>query len=102
MPDVSHTLFIGGGLIDAYITLEDADHANVQSLNESLCAVLAGPANATTASDGSKVCTRDAAGKIVYHGAWCSTTNAPASASTCADAEKLTSSFAASSIQINN
>jgi hypothetical protein len=103
MPDGTHPLFIAGGSLDGFITLEDADTVVVKAINETLCVLLSNnaPMYGTTGTGGVTVCKRDPTTmKILYQGGWCSMTNA-AAANGCADAEQLTANFAASSVKIN-
>jgi hypothetical protein len=102
-PDSTHPLFLDGGKLDGYITLEEADGVIIAAANASLCAILAGTQYATPDVDagGANVCKRGVDGKIVYQGGWCSATNVPADMN-CADAEQLKGTFAASSVKINN
>lgn len=89
--------YTDGADLDAYITLEEADKVVIAQLGQSLCVLLSD--NATMYGDMStpKKCTRDAAGKILFKGDWCSTTNSPGSAA-CNDASKLTGTLAASAV----
>jgi hypothetical protein len=105
-PDATHPLFLTGGKLDGYITLEDADQVPVSALSETLCVLLSPDPTmygvpGTGAQMGTTVCKRDAMNKIAYQGSWCSTTNAAATAS-CGDAEQLAANFAASSVKITN
>ncbi|MBX3209776.1 MAG: hypothetical protein KF764_32380 [Labilithrix sp.] len=78
------------GALGGLITLEDADVVTIPDLNhKSLCAFLA--------SDAGLVCVRDAAGKIVYKGDYCSTDKTPGS---CQDSVWLAATFAASAAKI--
>ena len=78
------------GALGGYITLEEADAVKIRDLNnKSLCSFLAG---ATELS-----CPRDAQGKIVYQGDYCSTDKQKGS---CADSVWLAATFAASAVKI--
>lgn len=84
-----------GGTIGGYITLEDADHVNVDLLNETLCILLAGVS--PKPQDGK--CPRDGAGKIQAKGDYCSTSG---KAGDCADSFWLSATFAAAAVKIND
>jgi len=78
------------GALGGFITLEEADGVKIRDLNnKSLCAFLA--------SDAGLVCARDAQGKIVYKGDYCSTDKTPGS---CQDSVWLAATFAASAAKI--
>lgn len=78
------------GALGGFITLEEADAVKIRDLNnKSLCAFLA--------SDAGLVCGRDAAGKIVFKGDYCSTDKSPGS---CQDSVWLAATFAASAAKI--
>jgi hypothetical protein len=78
------------GALGGYITLEDADGVKIADLaNKSLCAFLA--------SDPGLTCNRDAQGKIIYQGDYCSTTTSPGG---CLDSVWLSATFAASAAPI--
>lgn len=78
------------GALGGFITLEEADGVKIKDIgNKSLCAFLA--------SDSGLVCGRDAAGKIVYKGDFCSTDKSPGS---CQDSVWLAATFAASAAKI--
>ncbi len=80
--------------LSGYITLEDADKVPVpQEGNRTLCTILT--------SDSGMTCTRDASGKIVAMGDYCSQTLAPATP-TCADSFWLAATFAASAVPIGD
>jgi hypothetical protein len=104
-PDSTHPAFVDAASLDGYITLEEADQVIITAANESLCVLLSGNSTMygtpSAGAGGADVCKRDATGKILYQGDWCSTTNAAAS-STCADADEVKANFAASSIKILN
>jgi hypothetical protein len=77
------------GSLGGYITLEEADEVKIRDLNnKSLCSFLAGEAES---------CSRDAAGKILFKGDFCSTDKQPGS---CADSVWLAATFAASAAKI--
>lgn len=77
------------GSLGGYITLEEADQVKIRDLNnKSLCSFLSGE---------SESCARDAQGKIVYQGDYCSTDKKPGS---CADSMWLAATFAASAAKI--
>lgn len=76
--------------LGGYITLEEADAVKIRDLNnKSLCSFLA--------QSSELVCPRDAQGKIVFKGDYCSTTNA---AGGCQDSVWLAATFAASAVKI--
>jgi hypothetical protein len=77
------------GSLGGFITLEEADAVRIRDLNnKSLCSFLAGEADS---------CARDASGKIVYQGDYCSKDKQPGS---CADSVWLAATFAASAAKI--
>ncbi|MDB4942100.1 MAG: hypothetical protein JWP97_1634 [Labilithrix sp.] len=77
------------GSLGGYITLEEADQVKIRDLNnKSLCSFLSGE---------SDVCARDAQGKIVYKGDYCSVDKQPGS---CGDSTWLAATFAASAAKI--
>ncbi|RYG70662.1 hypothetical protein EON77_13685 [bacterium] len=81
------------GSLGGYISLEEADKVVLEELeNRTLCSFLT---NFTTG----KSCERDAAGKIVAKGDYCSTTNAPEG---CKDAFWVAATFAASAVKIHD
>ena len=100
-PDSTHPLFLDGGALDAFMTLEQTDTVVIASLNETLCVTLSGNASmyGTKNASGLTVCKRDASNKIIYPGDWCAATNAAASP-TCSDAVELQASFAAQAVTI--
>lgn len=78
------------GSLGGFITLEKADQVKIRDLNyKSLCSFLSGDTNLT--------CTRDASGKILYKGDYCSTDQSPGG---CADSVWLAATFAASAVHI--
>ncbi len=78
------------GALGGFITLEEADAVKIRDLGDkSLCAFLA--------TDSGLVCARDAQGKIVYKGDYCSTDKSPGS---CQDSVWLAATFAASAAKI--
>jgi hypothetical protein len=82
-------------ILSGFITLEDADRVPIPQLQgETLCSLLA--------HQNTQTCPRDASGKIIPTGNYCSTTNAPATDSTCADSFWLASTFAASAVTIGD
>jgi len=100
-PDATHPQFTDGGSLGGFITLKDANNVMIASLNESLCALLAGGSDTTTMQgSGATVCATDASANVVYQGDWCSTMNGAATAG-CADAVAFQASFAASSVTIH-
>ena len=77
------------GSLGGFITLEEADAVKIRDLNnKSLCSFLAGEA---------ENCARDASGKILYKGDFCSKDKMPGS---CADSVWLAATFAASAAKI--
>jgi hypothetical protein len=80
--------------LSGFITLEDADRVPIPQLSGStLCVLLTDQTSLT--------CPRDANGKIIATGNYCSTSNGPAT-STCADSFWLASTFAASAVTIGD
>ncbi len=78
------------GSLGGYITLEQADSVLIRDLNnKSLCSLLAGESALT--------CPRDASGKILYQGDYCSKDGQGGS---CADSVWLAATFAASAAKI--
>lgn len=90
-PDATTAAFAAGGKLEGYITLEEADQVVIDTLNATLCVVLA---NDPMYVDQGK-CKRDAGNKIVFQGDWCDTTN---SAGGCKDSVVLGADFAASAV----
>jgi hypothetical protein len=77
------------GALGGYITLEEADQVKIRDLNnKSLCSFLAGEAD---------TCARDASGKILFQGDFCSKDQQPGS---CADSMWMAATFAASAVKI--
>lgn len=77
------------GSLGGFITLEEADEVKIRDLNnKSLCSFLAGE---------SDKCARDASGKILFKGDYCSVDKRPGS---CADSVWLAATFAASAAKI--
>jgi len=77
------------GALGGYITLEEADEVKIRDLNnKSLCSFLAGEADK---------CARDASGKILFQGDFCSKDQ---QAGSCADSMWLAATFAASAAKI--
>jgi hypothetical protein len=77
------------GALGGYITLEQAEAVKITTLDDkSLCAYLASE---------TKSCARDASGKIIFRGDYCSAENSPGS---CADSVWLAATFAASAAKI--
>jgi hypothetical protein len=97
-PDILQ--FENAGMLDGFITLEDADSVIVENLKQSLCVLLSGNAGMYGDAGTPNKCKRDMDGKIVYQGDWCAATNTPADAS-CTDAAKFNAAFAASAVKIN-
>lgn len=95
MPDEATPQFLAGGVVRGHITLEDADTIVISATNQTLCVLLGGTA---APSSGTKVCARDANGKILFKGDWCDSTNMP---NDCQDSVQLEASIAASGIKIN-
>jgi hypothetical protein len=89
--------FTDAASLDAFVTLEQADNLPISAVGQTLCVLLSDDATMYGDMSTPKKCKRDAGGKIVFKGDWCSTTNMAASA-TCADALKLTATLAASSV----
>jgi hypothetical protein len=90
--------FTHAGNVVASISLEDADQSDVTQLAQSLCVLLSG--DSMMYGDGAKPisrCKRDAGGKILFQGDWCSQIDGPARAG-CADAVHLVGTFAASAV----
>lgn len=90
--------FREGGAVEGYFLLEETDAFNAGIYEKSLCVLLSD--DIPSFGDGAlpfEHCKRDAQGKIVFQGDWCSATNAPATAD-CADALRFAASFAASGV----
>lgn len=84
------TKWTTAGALGGFITLEEADTVKIRELdNKSLCSFLA--------SETPLTCSRDASGKILYKGDYCSTTKAPGG---CQDSVWLAATFAASAAKI--
>jgi hypothetical protein len=84
------------GALGGFITLEEADKVYIQDLSKSLCVLLTrGEALDPTG----QYCGRDAQGKLMVAGDFCSTTNTPGG---CADSYWLAATFAASAAKIND
>ena len=97
-PDPGQKSFIHAGKVVASISLEDADQVDVTQLGQSLCVLLSG--NSAMYGDGAKPisrCKRDAGGKLLFQGDWCTLTDGPAG-SGCADAVHVEGTFAASAV----
>ncbi len=93
-PDAKIYTFVTGASLEGYMTLEESDGVEIESLGgQSLCVLLTGQ------SDNGKPakCPREA-GKLTVAGDFCSATN---SAGGCNDAVQLSASFAASGVTIN-
>jgi hypothetical protein len=100
-PDETQRYFTDGGTLAGHIDLEEADATSISAAAQSLCVLLSN--NLAMYGDGAMPithCKRDANGKILFQGDWCTKTNAPADAS-CADAVIMSGTFAASSVQIS-
>ena len=94
-PDTKSYTFVSGGKLEGYITIEEADAVEIESLQkESLCVLLSGQDNGATP----KRCPRGADGKISVKGDFCSSTN---SAGGCQDAYQLGADFAANGVKIS-
>ena len=91
--------YVNDATLSGYITAEDADKVLVVDLNESLCGLLT---NATMmAADGSKVCKRDAAGKLDF-GASMSGPDFSSKGDGVMDSFELGATFAAAAVKIND
>lgn len=100
-PTQNQEQFVDGGLINAFMTLAEADTIPVAAIGQSLCVLISG--NATMYGDGGVPiahCKKTAGNQILFQGDWCSTTNGPAT-STCHDAVQVAATFAASGVKIN-
>lgn len=86
------------GAMSGYITLEAADHVSVSLLNETLCVLLTNNKKGPS-MNGILSCQRDANGKLVDKGDYCSS---PAGAGGCADSFWLAATFAASAVKLND
>jgi hypothetical protein len=88
------------GAFAAHITLEEADTVNVPPYHQTLCALLTKTGN-NDAGAGTPMlkCPRDAAGKIIPRGDYCSTTLKPCD---CEDSFWVAATFAASAVTIND
>jgi hypothetical protein len=96
--DRDHHGYVNGGTIDGYLLLEEADTLVAGPFGQSLCVLLSGDADKY--GDGASPvahCARDASGKIVFEGDWCSITNVEGK---CRDAMQLLTSFAASAVPL--
>ena len=99
-PTATVPAYTDGAEIEAMIPLEDADQAIIGLLQESLCVFLAQNAAMYATQTGQyKTCARDASGKILFPGDWCSVTDQPATAS-CSDAVRVHATFAASGVRM--
>jgi hypothetical protein len=87
--------FIDGASLDGYILLDEADTVLVPQLgNASLCTLLTTDASSQVEKG---KCKRDAGGKILLEGDWCSTSNKPLD---CKDSFRLEGKIAASAVTI--
>jgi hypothetical protein len=86
------------GSLGGLITVDDADGVDVPQLAESLCVLLASPATTDQSNPNEKRCPKDANGKVMVTGDFCSTTNLPGG---CADSYWLSATFAASAAKIS-
>ncbi len=86
------------GSLGGLITVDDADSVDVPQLAESLCVLLASPATTDQSNPNEKRCPKDANGKVMVTGDFCSTTNKPGG---CADSYWLSATFAASAAKIS-
>ncbi|MFT3771334.1 MAG: hypothetical protein QM820_38450 [Minicystis sp.] len=101
LADSQNNSFLEGGVVDATMLLEDADHIIVSSLNESLCVLISqNPSQfGTPNAQGVTVCKRDANNQIIFKGDWCAATDSPAG-NGCSDAVKMSATFAAQGVKI--
>jgi hypothetical protein len=84
------------GALGGYITLNESEGVNVQTLGKTLCVLLTGGSSTT---QGGTECATDANGNVTAQGDYCSTTNSPGG---CADSYWLAATFAASAVTIND
>jgi hypothetical protein len=97
--DTSCVRWTTAGSLGGLITVADADGVDVPQLNESLCVLLASPANAiVNPTTMYKSCPKDGSGNLSVMGDFCSTTNQPGG---CADSYWLSATFAASAAKIS-
>jgi hypothetical protein len=89
------TTYVHAGRLEAYISLEEADTLPISTLDETMCALIAGSSSFLDSSGPMSTCARGASGAIAFKGNWCSATNAAATA-TCFDAARVVATFAAS------
>jgi hypothetical protein len=99
-PAVEGEMFVHGGHMTAFVTLEDADTINTDGLGVSLCVLLAPSVEKFSDGIGPLEHCKRTNGVIDFKGDWCSTTNGPATA-TCFDAVRFTGDFAASAAVID-
>lgn len=101
LPDDAHPLFLDGGSLHAFFSLEDADAVTIAALSQSLCVLLTGdPAAFGDGGSPIQKCKRDPQGKIIFLGDWCSM-DTPATPS-CQDSVLVEGTFAASAVTILN
>jgi hypothetical protein len=91
LPEDDRPLFVSGGRLEGFISLEDAD--NAVYFEQTLCVIFTGESSGMFPIR----CPRDVNGVILAEGDWCSTTNAPAT-STCHDALRFEAEIAASAV----
>jgi hypothetical protein len=84
------------GALGGFITLEEADKVYIQDLSKSLCVLLT---RGAAVDPTGQYCGRDASGKLMVTGDFCSSTDAPGG---CADSAWLAATFAASGVKIND
>jgi hypothetical protein len=99
-PTATVPAYNDGAELEAMFPLEDADQAIIGPLQMSLCLFLTqNTAMYGTQTGQYQTCARDASGKILFPGDWCSVTDQPATAS-CADAVHVSATFAASGVRM--
>lgn len=101
LPSTDTPMFLDGGNLEGYITLEEADTVLVPQLgNASLCSLIAG---ADGTDQATKKCKRDAGMAITFAGDWCAGMPGEpgtAATATCKDAVKLAATYAAAGTSV--
>ena len=90
--------YVNGGILDGFITLEDADEVLVPQLNQTLCVLLSGDSSEFGEGADPIKCKRDG-GNIVFEGDFCSTTK---EAGGCNDAVELRARIAAAAVEMRS
>jgi hypothetical protein len=94
-----NALYLHGGHLESYVSLEEADAISISAAEQSLCVLLTGDSFDNCDGIGPVCHCKRTGGVIDFKGDWCSQTNAPATA-TCADAVRFAADFAASAVTI--